>query len=271
MDTPDLIRRLSSHDARESAAAEQVLRHSGPDALASLLSHMESQSRRRRWLGALFAAVSTAAGLLACVAALLLARSATWALVAGTWAAMAAFSGLWLREQVENLSAARATAVLGSLSEARAAAPIAEVLLFADPEARAAAEVALTRLLPRVGPESADAWSAHQVECLCRALHGPDVDLAFAALQALRYVGGEAAARQVARLASGRARTVRRAPLRRAASRCLRVMTRRIEQERRSRELLRPAPPPADRLLRVPHRDAVEAQHLLVRPADEDD
>jgi hypothetical protein len=176
----------------------------------------------------------------------------------------------------------RIAEVLLKYEDVAVVGPLAEMLDRQDAATRKMAEQTLIRLLPRLRPTDAGLLNETQRAALYRELSGRNwtssgrwrntlnTALLVAILRALEQVGSGEALPHVERLAGGKGQAKRNLEIREAAKACLPFLQERVELERLSRTLLRPAESPeapAAILLRpaqgVPDADP----NILLRPA----
>jgi hypothetical protein len=163
---------------------------------------------------------------------------------------------------------ARLAQEMSATDDIHAAGPLAEVLDWPDKSLRAAASVALCRLLPRLKPGDNGMLNQGQWECLHRMLR-PDVvagepALVNAILLGVAQAGDSSAIPHVRRVAEMPTKTVLATEVKTLAAECLQTLMGRSSHE----TLLRPAglnPATADVLLRPAGADSTSQPGVLLR------
>jgi hypothetical protein len=186
---------------------------------------------------------------------------------ASLWFAIAALLGLW------SMTRLRRVWRLREIGEIDTLARLLDGVSPLDAGLRRDTLTILRHLLPRVDERDAPDFTWSRIATLVRLLNAADTptDVRMAALSALRYVGNEYAAGQVAAMANGPAQTRDERALRRRARRLLPEMRERLEKRRAVETLLRPAAPPDEDMLLRPAEGAPTGDPtLLLRPMDVD-
>jgi hypothetical protein len=241
-DTRNLIVGLVSRDPAQRYASEQVLLELGPEGVSLLLCELK---RMRNVVQPLPAALGQALAF----GALL---DYVWLVCGGPpgpafLPAMGVLAGLvWQLRRHRNATAR----LLTQVEDRRIVGPLMEALDYGDAVTRDAARRCLLRLLPQLAPADSSKLDARDRRRLNRVLGSEDEPLILAILQALPQIGDSSSIGPV----QGLRRRTRSKKVKRAATSCLPLLIRRIEEMRLSGTLLRPS------------SDADTAPEMLVRP-----
>jgi hypothetical protein len=261
-----LMRQLAEEEGSR-ADPRRMASHEREAVLAQLTRQARSQKRQRRWSNAVYAIgvtlfigfnIAYISGYIKYPSSIMLPLAVCYG-VAGMCAKLA--------ERRWGRAAERMTV----FDDLRAAGPLMEALDLRDPAVVAAAEKALSRLLPRLQASDASSITETQRECLYRRLKSQNAqtgaEFLIAALRALEQIGDATALPYVEALKARTGTTAGANRVWEAATHCLTLLKARAEQKQWSDNLLRPSSgqeAPSDALLRpATSSPPTDPQHLL--------